>query len=66
MEAIAQAGDLGVYGKRNNIMLIREDATGQKHVVRLNLNDAKLAELTLLLSCSRMMCSILSQNSVKA
>ncbi|WP_455062635.1 polysaccharide biosynthesis/export family protein [Prevotella fusca] len=42
MEAIAQAGDLGVYGKRNNIMLIREGATGEKHVVRLNLNDANL------------------------
>ena len=32
----------GVYGKRDNIMLIREDPTGQKHVVRLNLNDANL------------------------
>ncbi len=25
LEAIAQAGDLGVYGKRDNIMLIREE-----------------------------------------
>ena len=42
LEALAQAGDLGVYGKRDNIMLIREDMTGQKHVVRLNLNDANI------------------------
>ena len=42
LEAIAQAGDLGVYGKRNNILLIREDAHGEKHAVRLNLNDANI------------------------
>lgn len=42
MEALAQAGDLTLYGKRDNIMLIREDATGEKHVVRLNLNDANI------------------------
>ena len=42
IEAIAQAGDLGIYGRRDNIVLIREDATGEKHHVRLNLNDANL------------------------
>lgn len=42
MEAITQAGDLTIYGKRDNIMLIREDATGEKHATRLNLNDANL------------------------
>lgn len=42
IEALAQAGDLTIYGKRNNIMLIREDETGQKSMVRLNLNDANL------------------------
>lgn len=42
IEALAQAGDLTVYGKRDNIMLIREDETGQKSMVRLNLNDANL------------------------
>ena len=42
LEAIAQAGDLGVYGKRNNILLIREDAHGEKHAVRMNLNDANI------------------------
>ena len=31
-----------VYGKRNNILLIREDAHGEKHAVRMNLNDANI------------------------
>ena len=42
VEALAQSGDLTIFGKRNNIMLIREDANGQKHETRLNLNDANL------------------------
>ena len=42
MEALTQAGDLTIYGKRDNILLIREDADGKKHAVRLNLNDANL------------------------
>ena len=42
LEALASAGDLTIYGKRNNVMLIREDATGEKSIHRLNLNDANL------------------------
>lgn len=42
IEALATAGDLTIYGKRDNVMLIREDATGEKSVHRLNLNDANL------------------------
>lgn len=42
IEALAQSGDLSIYGKRDNVMLIREDATGEKSVHRLNLNDANL------------------------
>ncbi len=42
IEALASAGDLTIYGKRNNVMLIREDASGEKSVHRLNLNDARL------------------------
>lgn len=42
IECIAQCGDLGIYGKRDNILLIRQDATGQKHHVRLNINDANI------------------------
>ena len=30
------------HGKRDNVMLIREDATGEKSIHRLNLNDANL------------------------
>lgn len=42
MEALASAGDLTIYGRRDNVLLIREDAQGQKHQYRLNLNDANL------------------------
>ncbi|MDO4159318.1 MAG: polysaccharide biosynthesis/export family protein [Prevotellaceae bacterium] len=42
LEALARAGDLTIYGRRENVILIREDATGQKSVTRLNLNDANL------------------------
>ena len=42
IEALARAGDLTIYGKRNNVLLIREDATGEKSVHRINLNDANL------------------------
>ncbi len=42
IEALAQAGDLTIYGKRDNVLLVREDSTGEKSVHRLNLNDANL------------------------
>ena len=42
LEALAQAGDLTIYGSRDNVLLLREDANGEKHQVRLNLNDANL------------------------
>jgi polysaccharide export outer membrane protein len=42
LEALAQAGDLSIYGRRDNVLLLREDATGQKHQYRINLNDANL------------------------
>lgn len=42
IEALAQCGDLTIYGKRENVMLIREDAQGEKHIYRLNLNDANI------------------------
>ena len=40
--ALAHAGDLTIYGKRDNILLIREDAKGEKCFHRLNLNDANV------------------------
>jgi polysaccharide export outer membrane protein len=42
LEALASAGDLTIYGKRENILLIRESETGEKSVHRLNLNDANI------------------------
>ena len=42
LEALAQAGDLAIYGVRDRVQLIREDATGKKQIVTLNLNDANI------------------------
>lgn len=42
VEAIAQAGDLGLQGKRKNVLLIREDATGMKSSHRMDLTDANI------------------------
>ncbi len=42
IEALAQAGDLSVYGKRPNILLVRESSEGVKNAVRLNINDAQI------------------------
>ncbi len=42
LEAIAQAGDLTMYGKRNNVMLIRLDEKGRKQIARIDLTDGHL------------------------
>ncbi len=42
LEALAQAGDLTIYGVRDRVKLIREDATGKKEVHELNLMDANI------------------------
>lgn len=42
IEALAQCGDLSVYGKRPNILLVRESAEGEKTTARFNLNDANI------------------------
>ena len=42
LEALAQAGDLTIYGVRDRVKLIREDRTGQKEIHVINLNDAEL------------------------
>ncbi|WP_255501874.1 polysaccharide biosynthesis/export family protein [Olivibacter sp. SDN3] len=41
LDAIGLAGDLTIYGKRENVLLIRETPEG-KEMVRFNLNDSKL------------------------
>lgn len=42
IEAIAQAGDLTLYGERDKIFLIRENSDGQKEFHQLNINDANI------------------------
>lgn len=42
LEALAQAGDLTIYGQRKNVQLIREDATGRKSVHYFDLTDANI------------------------
>ncbi len=41
-EALALAGDMTIYGVRNNVKLIREDASGKKEIHTLDLNDANV------------------------
>ena len=40
-EALAMAGDMTVYGLRDNVKLIREDANGKQQIVTLDLNKAE-------------------------
>lgn len=42
LEALAQAGDLTIYGVREKVKLVREDANGKKEIHTLNLNDADI------------------------
>lgn len=42
LEALAMAGDMTVYGIRDNVKLIREDAEGKREIITLNLNNAEL------------------------
>lgn len=41
-EALAQAGDLTIYGVRDRVKLIRKNASGKKEIHTLNLNDADI------------------------
>lgn len=41
LDAISLAGDLTVFGKRENILLMRDD-NGKKEIVRLNLNSSQM------------------------
>lgn len=42
LEALGLAGDITMYGKRDNVMLIRETAKGEKTVRRINMNSNEL------------------------
>ncbi len=43
IDAIGMAGDLTIYGKRENVLLVREE-NGQRKFIRLNLNSSTLFE----------------------
>lgn len=42
LEALTMAGDLTIFGRRDNVLVIRQDAAGKKTVYRLNLQDKEL------------------------
>lgn len=42
LEALGMAGDLSIYGRRDNVLLIREMEGGKKEYVRINLNDTDI------------------------
>ena len=42
LEALAMAGDMTVYGVRDNVKLIREDAAGKREIITLNLNSSDI------------------------
>lgn len=39
LEGLALAGDLTIYGRRENVKILREDANGNRVFITLNLND---------------------------
>ena len=41
LEALAMAGDMTVYGLRDNVRLIREDSNGKQQIITLDLNKAE-------------------------
>lgn len=43
LDALAEAGDLSIFGRRDNVTLVREE-NGKVTYHRINLNDAKLFE----------------------
>ncbi len=43
MDALGMAGDLTIYGQRENVLLIREE-NGERKFIRMNLNSSKVFE----------------------
>ena len=41
LEALAMAGDMTVWGVRDNVKLIRESADGKQEIITLDLNSAE-------------------------
>jgi polysaccharide export outer membrane protein len=43
-EGLAMAGDLTIYGRRDNIKVLRENIDGTKTLIHLNLRDANIVQ----------------------
>jgi polysaccharide export outer membrane protein len=41
-EGLALAGDMTIYGRRDNVKVLREDANGERNIYTLNLNDSNI------------------------
>ncbi len=41
-EGLAMAGDISIYGKRNNVKVLRENETGDRNIYMVNLNDKSI------------------------
>lgn len=44
LQALALAGDMTIYGKRDNVKIFREHADGRKEDITINLNDRNLLD----------------------
>ena len=42
LEGLALAGDLTIFGRRDNIKILREDSSGNKKFITINLNDRNI------------------------
>jgi Periplasmic protein involved in polysaccharide export len=42
LEALALGGDMTIYGRRDNVLLMRENLSGEKEIIRLDLTDKNL------------------------
>ncbi len=42
LEALGMAGDITIYGKKENVLLIRDDGKGDKMIKRMNLNSQEI------------------------
>ena len=65
LEALAMAGDMTIYGIRDNVKLIREGADGKQQIITLDLNKAETLFL-LTIGCSRMILYMWTPNKAKA
>ena len=44
LEALAMAGDMTIWGIRDNVKLVREEENGKREIILLNLNQADIVD----------------------